>query len=72
MTDQPIAPIIHHFSNIEADAGLEIQSVVNQLNLYFSSITSEYYFLVFKSPTPQLQQILNLLEERHTAQARNY
>jgi len=56
----------------QADAGLGIQSVANRLNLHFSSITSEYYFLVFKSPTPQLQQFLNLLEEQHTAQAINY
>lgn len=56
----------------QADAGLGIQNVAKRLNLHFSPINFEYYFLVFKSLTSQLQQVLNLSEEQQTIQTMNY
>ncbi len=56
----------------QADAGLGIQSAANRLKLHFSPVTREYYFLVFKSLTEQLQQILTILDKQQTRQIMNY
>jgi molybdate transport repressor ModE-like protein len=56
----------------QADAGLGIQSVASRLNLHFSPITSEYYFLVFKCLTPSVLQTLQILLNQQTTQPMNY
>ncbi len=56
----------------QADAGLGIESVAKQLNLHFSAITREFYFLVFKSLTPELKHILNRLNPQCLTQIMNY
>ncbi len=56
----------------QADAGLGIQSVASRLNLHFSPITSEYYFLVFKFLTPRVLQTLKKLLNQCTTRPMNY
>ncbi len=56
----------------QADAGLGIESVAKQLNLHFSAITREYYFLVFKSLTSELKHVLNRLDAQCLTQIMNY
>lgn len=46
----------------QADAGIGIESVAQQLGLHFVPLKKEYYFLVFKSLTPDIQQIFNALK----------
>ncbi len=45
----------------QADAGLGIKSVANRLNLHFTPVCDELYFLVFRSKTPEIQLMLSIL-----------
>ncbi|MEE9338032.1 MAG: substrate-binding domain-containing protein [Methylococcaceae bacterium] len=45
----------------QADVTIGIESAAKRLNLYFSPICSEYYFLVFKELNAQIQEVLNIL-----------
>jgi len=45
----------------QADAGLGIKSVADSLNLHFKPVCDELYFLVFRSKTPKIQLMLNIL-----------
>ena len=56
----------------QADAGLGIESVAKSLNLHFAAITREYYFLVFRSLTPELKHVLNRLDEQFLTQLMDY
>ncbi len=56
----------------QADAGLGVQSVASRLKLYFLPVVSEYYFLVFKAITKQLQQLLDRLNQQHVREMMSY
>jgi len=59
-------------ASCQADTGLGVQSVANRLKLYFSPVVNEYYFLVFKTMTKQLQQLLDRLNQQHAREIMNY
>lgn len=56
----------------QADAGLGTQSVANRLKLHFTPVSSELYFLVFKTLTPQLQQLIDGLADQNTLEVIDY
>lgn len=56
----------------QADAGIGIQSAAEHLNLNFSPLSSEYYFLVFKTLSPSIQLILKLVFDKQLPQIMNY
>lgn len=47
----------------QAITGLGIKSVATRLNLHFTPITSEYYFLVFRQLNQQIQKVLSVISE---------
>lgn len=55
-------------SSRQADVGLGIKSVADRLKLSFYPMTDEYYFLLFNALTPQLQKMLQLVNENLTRQ----
>ncbi len=59
-------------STRQADAGLGIQSAAARLNLQFTPLKNELYFLVFKTITPRLQQVLDRLTEKKPLKAISY
>ena len=56
----------------QADAGLGTQTVANRLKLHFTPVSHELYFLVFKTLTPQLQQLINGLTDQNTLEVIGY
>lgn len=56
----------------QADTGLGIKSVAQQLKLHFSLISNEFYFLVFKTISPQLQQLILELNNQNTLDILHY
>ena len=56
----------------QADAGLGIENAANRLKLHFTQLRSELFFLVFKSQTPGIQQVLNELSDQDSLKIMNY
>jgi len=56
----------------QADAGFGIKNVATRLNLHFSPISHELYFLVFKSITPKVKQILEKLNNQKPIEIMDY
>ncbi len=56
----------------QADCGLGIETVASRLNLHFTPLAREYYFLVFKTLTIPLLQVLNRLDEQLASQILDY
>ncbi len=59
-------------SSRQADAGLGIHSAAERLKLQFTPISNELYFLVFKSLTPAVQQVLDKLSDQSKLEIINY
>ncbi len=59
-------------SSRQADAGLGIRSAAERLKLQFTPISNELYFLVFKSLTPTVQQVLGKLSDQGKLEVINY
>jgi len=59
-------------SSKQADAGLGIHSAAKRLKLQFTPISNELYFLVFKSLTPTIQQVIDKLSEHNSLEIINY
>lgn len=47
----------------QAEVGLGIESIAKRLNLHFSFMRNEYYFLVFRLLNKQIQHVLNVVAE---------
>lgn len=56
----------------QASAGIGIQSAAEHLNLHFYPLCSEYYFLVFKTISPAIKQILMPLFNEKIPQPLDY
>jgi len=56
----------------QVDAGLGIQSVAYRLKLHFTPINNELYFLIFNSPSSELQQLITELSPENTPGILNY
>lgn len=59
-------------SSRQADAGLGIQTAAVKLNLHFTAISSEMYFVVFKSLNPKLQLVLDTLADQKPLEIISY
>ncbi|MFK5950866.1 MAG: substrate-binding domain-containing protein, partial [Methylococcales bacterium] len=59
-------------SSRQADVGLGIHSAAERLKLQFTPISNELYFLVFKSLTPAVQQVLDKLSDQSKLEIINY
>jgi len=59
-------------SSRQADVGLGIQSAAIRLKLHFMPVSHELYFLVFKSLSPQVQHILDILSAHSSFEILNY
>jgi len=56
----------------QADVGLGIESVAKQLGLHFVAITREYYFLVFKQMTFEMESLISCLGGHYLNQIMDY
>lgn len=56
----------------QAEAGVGIQNAAEHLNLHFSALNSEYYFLVFKTLSPSIRLILKQIFDQQIPIIMNY
>lgn len=56
----------------QADAGFGVKNVADRLMLNFVPFCSEFYFLVFKSVTPNIQRVLNSLTGQDVLKVMSY